>query len=175
MALVRSLTIMAVLFAATPSLAQTMAVIEELERLQAEGTNLAQMHRVATQDKIDRATRALRDHDYKAAHKFAAAVTQADPNRVEAWLLLGASQMGLQDWKRARASYLRALRIWPAHPQAHAGLGVAMARSKDPRAAVQLAWFDDQLRACGGCYRAAELTKFKGEVQAAITASERGP
>jgi cytochrome c-type biogenesis protein CcmH/NrfG len=156
------------LLCATPAWTQTAAATAEVERYQAEGSRMLEEHREATQRKIDRASKALQAQDYRAARKDAQAVTRADPKRVEAWLLLGSAQMGLRDWPGARKAYTAAIRIWPGHPEARAGLGVAMARISDPRAAVQLAWFDRQLQACDGCYQAPRLTKYKSEVEAAI-------
>lgn len=167
-------TLAAALLCAAPAGAQTMAAIEEMALYQAQGDRLTEAHREATQTKIDQATRALQANDFAAARKYAQAVTRADPKRVEAWLLLGAAQTGLQDWKRARTSYMTAIRIWPGNPQARAGLGVAMARSNDPRATTQLAWFDRQIAVCDGCQQAASLSRFRRDVETAIAGSATG-
>ena len=164
-------TLAGALLYVAPVFAQTRAATAELADYQAGGDRLLEQHRDAAQRNIDRATRALQAKDYPKARKYAQAVTRADPKRVEAWLLLGAAQMGVQDWKRARTSYAKAIRIWPGHPEARAGLGVAMARTNDPRATVQLAWFDKRLQACDGCYQAASLTRLKSQVETAIAES----
>jgi cytochrome c-type biogenesis protein CcmH/NrfG len=136
---------------------------------------LSDAQREATQRNIDRATRALRDKDYATARKYAQPVTRADPKRIEAWLMLGAAQLGLEEWGKARTAYTTALRITPGHPEARAGLGVAMAKSKDPRATVQLAWFDEKLQACGQtCPQAAQLAKLRNDVQSAIAEAAKG-
>lgn len=137
---------------------------------------LSDAQRLVTQENIDKATRALHAKDYATARKYAQPVTRADPKRVEAWLLLGAAQMGLEAWGKARTAYATALRITPGHPEARAGLGVAMARTKDPRATVQLAWFNDKIAACAQtCPQAAQLAKYKGEVEAALAAAAPKP
>ncbi len=151
-----------------PARAQTFAAVQEVERYQAEANQLTEQSREATQQNIDRAVRALQTGDHRAARKYAAVVSRSDPRRVEAWLLLGSAQMGLQDWRGARKSYGVAVRLWPGHAEARAGLGVSMAMLKDPRATVQLAWIDDQLRGCGECYRRPQLTDFRSDVHAAI-------
>src|SRR5687768_14533079 len=79
---------------------------------------LSEAQRQVTQLNIDRASRALRDKDYAQARKYAQPVTRADPKRIEAWLLLGAAQLGLEDWGKARTAYTTALRITPGHPEA---------------------------------------------------------
>jgi heme A synthase len=61
-------------------------------------------YRETTQYSIDRATQALQARDYKTARRFASSVVRADPKRIESWKLLGAAQIGLQDWSGARRS-----------------------------------------------------------------------
>lgn len=132
------------------------------------GTALLAAQREVTQRNIDVATKALQARDYKTARKYAQPVTRADPKRVESWLLLGAAQQGLQDWKGARSTYTTAVRMFPSHPEARAGLGIALARTSDPKATIQLAWLDAKLKACGGCWQAGQLAKFKADVETAI-------
>jgi cytochrome c-type biogenesis protein CcmH/NrfG len=129
---------------------------------------LSDAQRQATQENIDRATRALQANDYATARRYAQSVTRADPKRVEAWLLLGAAQQGLQDWKKARITYSTAVRLWPNNPEARAGLGVALARTGDPKASVHLAWLTEKAAACGGC---AQYVKYKSEVESALAAA----
>jgi cytochrome c-type biogenesis protein CcmH/NrfG len=140
----------------------------ETELYEGGANAMAGAQREVTQRNIDVATRALRDKDYKTARKYAQSVTRADPKRVEAWLLLGSAQQGLQDWKGARTTYTTAVRLHPTHPEARAGLGVAYARTGDPKAAVQLAWLDGKLRECGSCYQSGQLAKLKADVETAI-------
>jgi Tfp pilus assembly protein PilF len=126
---------------------------------------LTEAQRLVTQENIDRATRALQAKDYATARRYAQSVTRADPKRVEAWLMLGAAQQGLQDWKKARLTYTTAVRLWPNNPEARAGLGIALARTGDPKATVQLAWLSEKTAACGGC---PQLAKFKTDVETAM-------
>jgi cytochrome c-type biogenesis protein CcmH/NrfG len=160
----------AALLAATCAAAQSSNDSMVLEL----GANqMSDAQRLVTQQNIDRAARALAAKDYAQARKYAQPVTRADPKRIEAWLMLGAAQLGLEDWSKARTAYTTALRITPGHPEARAGLGIAMARSKDPRATIQLAWFNDKIASCGQtCPQAAQLAKFKGEVEAAIASTQ---
>ena len=81
--------------------------------------------------------------------------------------------MGLQDWKRARLTYATALRLSPGHPEARAGLGIAMARTNDPKAQVQLAWLSAKVQECAGCWQAGQLTKFKADLETAIAESAK--
>lgn len=157
------LILAAVMAGASPAWAQS-----ETELYESGANAMAGAQREVTQRNIDVAAKALRDQDYKTARKYAQSVTRADPKRVEAWLLLGSAQQGLQDWKGARTTYTTAVRLYPTHPEARAGLGVAYARTGDPKATVQLAWLDAKLRECGGCYQSGQLAKFKADIEAAI-------
>jgi len=47
-------------------------------------------------------------------------------------------------------------------------LGVALGRTNDPKATVQLAWLDARLKACAGCWQAGQLARFKADVETAI-------
>jgi cytochrome c-type biogenesis protein CcmH/NrfG len=140
----------------------------ETELYEGGGTALLAAQREVTQRNIDMATKALQAKDYKTARKYAQPVTRADPKRVESWLLLGAAQQGLQDWKGARTTYTTAVRMFPSHPEARAGLGIALGRTSDPKATVQLAWLDAKVKECAGCWQAGQLSKFKTDVEAAI-------
>ena len=84
----------------------------------------------------------------------------------------GVAQVGLQDWKAARGTYTTAVRLWPVDPEAHAGLGVALAKTKDPKATVQLAWLTTQVQACKGA--CAGLAKYKSDVESAIAVAAKG-
>lgn len=155
----------ATLVAGPPASAQFQSEIEAFES----GANaLSANQREVTQRAIDDASRALQAKDYAKARKYAQTVTRADPKRIEAWLLLGSAQQGLQDWKGARTTYTTAVRLHPNHPEARAGLGLAYARTGDPKASLQLAWLDAKLRECGGCHQSGQLANFKAAIETAI-------
>lgn len=174
MRLIRPAMLAAALLCAAPAWAQS-----ETELFQEGGSAMLAAQREVTQRKIELATTALQAKDYKAARKHAQSVTRADPKRIEPWLMLGAAQQGLQDWRGARTTYTTAVRLSPGHPEARAGLGVALARTNDPKATIHLAWLDAKLKDCAGCWQAGQLARFKGEVETAIVeaqaASAKGP
>ena len=143
----------------------------EMENLQAGGDAMLANHRETTQYSIDRATQALQALDYKTARRFASSVVRADPKRIESWKLLGAAQIGLQDWSGARRSYTSAVRITPGDPESRSGLGVAMAHTNDPKAQEQLTWLRAKVAACTS--NCGSLTRFTAEVESAITAAAR--
>ena len=155
------------LMCAAPSWSQS-----EMEIYQQTGDRMLADHGESLRQNIDRATAALQAKDYKTARKYAQTVTRADPRRPEAWLLLGAAQMGLQDFKAARGTFTTAVRLSPVDPEAHAGLGIALARTKDPRATQQLAWLNAKAQACTG--QCAGLAKFKSDVETAIAEAAKG-
>jgi cytochrome c-type biogenesis protein CcmH/NrfG len=157
--------IVAALAAAAPALAQQ----SEMENLQAGGDALLANHRETTQYSIDRATQALQARDYKTARRFAASVVRADPKRIESWKLLGAAQIGLQDWSGARRSYTGAVRVTPGDPEARSGLGVAMARLNDPKAEEQLTWLTAKVAACPS--NCAALAGYRRQVEDALSAA----
>ena len=160
----------ATLFAPAPVLAQS-----EMEQVSALSNSMQADQREVIQHNIDVATKALQAKDYATARKSAQAVTRADPKRIQSWLLLGAAQMGLQDWKRARGTYTTALRLAPDNAEAHAGLGVAMAMTNDPKAQVHLNWLAAKAQECGACYQAGQLAKLRGDVQTAMTSGMKTP
>lgn len=160
----------AALAAAAPAAAGGhFEAVLEIERYVSGGNQLLAAQREATQLNIEGATNALQAKDYARARKYARLVTRQDPKRVEAWLLLGAAQQGLGDWKGARSTYTTAVRISPRHPEARAGLGIAYARTSDPRATVQLAWLSQQAQACGGtCRQADQLKRLTADLEAVL-------
>lgn len=162
-----ALLIAASLVAAAPAFAQQ----SEMENLQAGGDALLASHRETTQYSIDRATQALQARDFKTALRFARSVVRADPKRIESWKLLGAAQIGLQDWSGSRRSYTSAVRITPGDPESRSGLGVAMARLSDPKAQEQLTWLTARVSACPS--NCAALSGYKREVDAALAAMAR--
>lgn len=157
------------LLAASSAQAQTAAAIEEGERWMSTGNQLAAQRREEAQRYIDRTTRAMQEGDYQKAARLAQALTRKDPDRVEAWLLLGSAHMGAGDWPKAQKAYGRAVRIWPINAEARTGLAVAYARSGDPRAATHLAWISGKVSDCAGrCPDALRLAGFKSEVEKAL-------
>ena len=144
----------------------------EMENYQAGGDALLTNQREVTQHNIDAATRALQARDFKTARRYAQSVARADPKRVESWRMLGAAQIGLQDWSGARRSYIAAVRILPADPESRAGLGVAMAHTNDQRATEQLAWLNAKAQAC--VTSCEPLIRHQARVEAAISAAAKG-
>jgi cytochrome c-type biogenesis protein CcmH/NrfG len=140
----------------------------EMEIYQQQGDRLLGANREDLQQNAQLAARALKARDFRTARKYAQVVTRGDPKRVESWLLLGAAQVGLEDWKAARGTYTTAVRVGPGNAEAHAGLGVAYARTNDLKAQVQLAWLAQAATACGSCWQAGELAKFRRDVESAI-------
>ena len=165
------LALAAALVSAAPGWAQN----SEMEQVSALSNSMQADQREVIQHNIDVATKALQTKDYATARKYAQMVTRADPERVQAWLMLGTAQMGLQDWKRARGTYSTALRLSPDNIEAHAGLGVAMAMTRDPKAQVHLNWLTARAQACGGCVQAGRIARLKGEVQTAMASGMKTP
>jgi predicted Zn-dependent protease len=112
---------------------------------------------------------ALRDGDFKAARKYAARLTNAQPKNLDVWLRLGEAETGLKDWSGAGRAYATAVRLKPSSPEAHAGYGIALARRGNADgAAKQLAWLTEKAQACG--MNCGQLTKLRADVEAAIAA-----
>ena len=93
-------------------------------------------------------------------------VVDSAPQNLSAWLMLGETQAATSDWKAAKRSYTMALRVSSASPEAHAGLGVALANLGDKDAARQLDWFKEKTAGCGSACGA--LGKYKAQVETAI-------
>ncbi|HEX7946551.1 MAG TPA: tetratricopeptide repeat protein [Phenylobacterium sp.] len=161
--------VVAVLMGAAPVWAQS-----EMEIYQQQGDRLLTNSREGIEQNVMLATQALRQKDFKTARKYAQAVTRADPKRGQAFLLLGAAQIGLEDFKGARGTYTTAVRLSPGDPEAHAGLGVAMARTKDAKAQAQLDWLATKAAECGKCWQASQLAKFKNDIESAIAVAAKG-
>ena len=140
----------------------------ETELYESGANAMSNAQREVTQENIGKATRALQAKDYKTARKYAQPVTRADPKRIQSWLLLGAAQQGLEDWRGARITYTTAVRIDPTNIEARAGLGVAYARTGDAKANTQLVWIDARLKECAGCWQAGQIAKFKTDIETAI-------
>jgi tetratricopeptide (TPR) repeat protein len=120
-----------------------------------------------------RAVAALKAKDYKAAARAASHVTEVAPKSVDGWRLLGAARSGGEDWKGARKAYERAVKVDPDDAMSHAGLGLALANLKDPKAQDQLNWLQAKAQACGdACPEAGSLKALTGAVQGAIAGTE---
>ncbi len=161
--------VVAVLMGAAPVWAQS-----EMEIYQQQGDRLLTNSREGIEQNVMLATQALRQKDFKTARKYAQAVTRADPKRGQAFLLLGAAQVGLADFKGARGTYTTAVRLAPGDPEAHAGLGVALARTKDAKAQAQVDWLTAKAQECGKCWQAGQLAKFKSDIESAIAVAAKG-
>lgn len=164
-----------VILAAALVAAGAAAGQSEMEQVSALSGQLSANQIEAVQQNIYRANAALRGKDYATARKYAQMVTRADPKRIEAWLLLGSAQQGLQDWKRARGTYTTAVRLAPDNAEARAGLGVAMGMTNDPKATVQLNWLAARVQQCAGCGQASQLARLRADVEAAIGAGTKTP
>ena len=158
----------AVLIGAAPVWAQS-----EMELYQQQGDRLLNASREGIEQNVMLATRALWAKDFKTARKYAQAVTRADPKRGQAWLLLGAAQIGLEDFKAARGTYTTAVRLSPGDAEAHAGLGVAFARTHDAKAQVQLTWLAAKAQECGKCWQASDLARFRSDIESAIAVAAK--
>lgn len=117
-----------------------------------------------------KAIAALNARDYKAASRSAQRVTDAVPQNLDGWKLLGAAQAGAENWKAARRAYERAVKMAPDDIGARGGLGLALARLKDPKAQEQLAWLKAKATACAAGCDAGVLQSLTAEVERALAA-----
>lgn len=115
-----------------------------------------------------KAIAALNARDYKAAARSAQRVTDAVPQNLDGWKLLGAAQTGAENWKGAKRAYERAVKMAPDDLGARGGLGLALARLKDPKAQDQLAWLKAKAGACGAGCDAGLLRNLTAEVEKAL-------
>lgn len=117
-----------------------------------------------------KAVAALQAKDYKAATRAAQRVTDAVPKFVDGWRALGIAHSGATNWKGARRAYEKAVKLAPDDVQLHAGLALALANLKDPKAQEEAAWLKARAQTCGErCPEAATLNRAIGEVDAAIS------
>lgn len=116
-----------------------------------------------------KALKAIQDKDYKSAARSAQRVTDAAPKSLDGWRLLGVAQSGAQNWKGARRAYERAVRLSPDDLPSHAGLGLALANLKDPKAQGELDWLKAKASDCGDGCNAATLNALIGEVEKALS------
>lgn len=115
-----------------------------------------------------KAVASIQAKDYKAAARAAQRVTDAAPKNVDGWRLLGVAQSGAQNWKGARKAYERAVKLSPDDLPSRAGLGMALANLKDPKAQEQLAWLRAKAADCGVGCDAAALQSLTAEVEKAL-------
>ncbi|MFZ5718600.1 MAG: tetratricopeptide repeat protein [Pseudomonadota bacterium] len=127
------------------------------------------------QEEWAKALKALEAKDYKAAARSAQRVTSAVPQNVDGWRLLGVAQAGAGNWKAAKRAYERAIRLQPDDLASRAGLGVALARLKDPEAQAQLDWLKAKAGDCNAACDPATLKALTAEVEAAVATPEAKP
>lgn len=112
---------------------------------------------------------ALKEQQYRDAARAFKHVTDAVPSSLDAWRMLGEASAGDNDWKGARRAYERVVKAAPDDVAAHAGLGLALAKLKDPNAQRELKWLQDKSAACGAsCSDAAALKAGAAQVQGAL-------
>jgi len=87
--------------------------------------------------------------------------------------LLGVAQSGAENWKGARRAYERAVKLAPDDLPSRAGLGMALANLKDPKAQEQLDWLKAKAASCtGDC---AALQSLTAEVEKAMAGGGAAP
>jgi Flp pilus assembly protein TadD len=115
-----------------------------------------------------KAVTAMQAKQYRDAARAAQHVTDAAPQNAEAWRLLGAAKAGDNDWKGSRKAYERAVKLSPDDATSHAGLGLALANLKDPKAQAEIDWLKAKTQACGDtCADAANLKALSAQVEGA--------
>ncbi|THD77052.1 MAG: tetratricopeptide repeat protein [Phenylobacterium sp.] len=117
-----------------------------------------------------KAVSAFKAKQYRDAARAAQHVTDAVPKSPDAWRLLGAAKAGDNDWKAARRAYERAVKLAPDEITGHAGLGMALANLKDPKAQDELTWLKAKAQTCAdACPDAANLKAMSVMVEGAMT------
>jgi Tfp pilus assembly protein PilF len=122
-----------------------------------------------------KALNALNAKDYKAAAKAAQHVTDAVPKSVDGWKLLAVAQAGAENWKGSQRAYEKAVKLSPDDAALHAGLGLALANLKDPKAQDQLTWLKSKASACSADCDAAQLQALTAQVEQAVTGGAPAP
>jgi len=118
-----------------------------------------------------KAIAAIKASQFKDAARAATHVTQVAPENPDGWRLLGTAYAGDSNWTNSRRAYAKAVKLAPDNANAHAGLGLAMANLKDPKAQQQLDWLKAKTQACGEtCPDAARLKSFTETVEGAMSA-----
>lgn len=122
-----------------------------------------------------KALAALKADQFMAAASAAEHVTEAAPKNPDGWRLLGAAKAGDRDWRGSRKAFERAAKLTPDDAEVHAGLGVALANLKDPKAKAEAAWLAARAQACGdSCPEADRLKSFTAAVEGAMSAAAVG-
>jgi Flp pilus assembly protein TadD len=122
-----------------------------------------------------KAIAALKASNYKDAARAASHVTDAVPTNPDGWRLLGMATAGNNDWKASRRAYEKAVKLKPEDPSVHAGLGLALANLKDPKAQAEDEWLKAKVQACGdSCPEAAQLKGFSSAVESAMNPAAAG-
>jgi Flp pilus assembly protein TadD len=122
-----------------------------------------------------KAIAALKADKYKDAARAAGHVTDAVPTNPDAWRLLGMAKAGDNDWKGSRRAYEKAVKLTPDDPTSHAGLALALANLKDPKAQAEADWLKSKAQACGdSCPDAARLKDLSSKVESAMTPPAAG-
>jgi Flp pilus assembly protein TadD len=117
-----------------------------------------------------KAITALKASNYKDAARAAGHVTEAAPQNPDGWRLLGMAKAGDNDWKGSRRAYEKAVKLTPDDPISHAGLAMALANLKDPKAQTEADWLKSKAQACGdSCPDAARLKDLNSKVESAMT------
>jgi Flp pilus assembly protein TadD len=122
-----------------------------------------------------KAIAALKANQFRDAAKAAEHVTDAVPKNPAAWQLLGAAKAGGNDWKGSRRAYEKAMKLSPDDVTVHAGLGLALANLKDPKAQAEDDWLKSKAQACGdSCPDAARLKALTDQVESAMNPAAAG-
>ena len=121
-------------------------------------------------EEYNKAVLSLQAKDYKSAARAAEHVTQVAPKNIDGWRLLGVAQSGSANWKGARKAYERAVKLSPDDLPSRAGLGLALANLKDPKAQEQLDWLKAKAASCTGACSPAQLQSLTTEVEKAVSA-----
>ena len=122
-----------------------------------------------------KAIAAIKASKYKDAARAAGHVTDAVPTNPDAWRLLGMATTGANDWKGARRAYEKAVKLTPEDPISHAGLAVALANLKDPKAQTEADWLKSKVQACGdSCPDAGRLKDLSSRVESAMAPPAAG-
>ena len=122
-----------------------------------------------------KAIAALKANNYRDAARAAGHVTDIVPTNPDGWRLLGMAKAGDNDWKGSRRAFERAVKLKPEDPSAHAGLGLALANLKDPKAQAEADWLKSKVQACGdSCPEAAQLKSLSSTVESAMAPPAAG-
>ncbi|HEX7947338.1 MAG TPA: tetratricopeptide repeat protein [Phenylobacterium sp.] len=121
-----------------------------------------------------KAMQSLQAGDYKNAARAAEHVTQVAPKNVDGWRVLGVAHAGAQNWKGAKRAYERAAKLAPDDPANHAGLGLALANLKDPKAQAELDWLKAKAANCGTGCDSMKLKAMTADVEKAVGAGGSG-